>query len=433
MKEQKTSFWHKDSTRSVIASLLSILIGLLVGAVLILIVGVSNKSLGLKSAWEGIRLVLFGLFSTGRDASGALTFGFNPTSIGNMLFRATPLILTGLSVATAFKTGLFNIGAPGQYLAGTCATLFIALSIPSEQVSPVIIWLLAFLGGMAAGALWGAIPGMLKALLNINEVIACIMTNWIAANVVTWLFDISNLKNMVENTKSGYIYKTTYNDVATAKLGLDKLFPNSQVNAGILVAILFAIAMYILMNKTTLGYELKACGMNRHSARYAGIRDKRNIVLSMAIAGGLAGGGAALYYLSGNTEFFWSTYQTLPAEGFNGIPVALLAVNNPIAVIFTAIFMSVLDIAGLQLTNLTAYNEYITDVIIAAIVYLSAFSLVIRMLLDGRKKKRKSGGTPADDQPVEPAQSLGDPDLHPDPAITDPDADAPVAEGGEQA
>ena len=114
MKEQKTSFWHKDSTRSVIASLLSILIGLLVGAVLILVVGVSNKSLGLKSAWEGIRLVLFGLFSTGRDASGALTFGFNPTSIGNMLFRATPLILTGLSVATAFKTGLFNIGAPGQ-------------------------------------------------------------------------------------------------------------------------------------------------------------------------------------------------------------------------------------------------------------------------------------------------------------------------------
>ena len=99
------------------------------------------------------------------------------------------------------------------------------------------------------------------------------MTNWIAANLVTWLFDISNFKNVTESTKTGYIYKTTYTDVATAKLGLDKLFPNSQVNAGILVAILFAIGMYILMNKTTLGYELKACGMNRHSARYAGIRD----------------------------------------------------------------------------------------------------------------------------------------------------------------
>ncbi len=388
MSEEKTSFWHKDSTRSILASLLSILIGLLVGAVLILIVGLSNKSLGLKSAWEGIRLVLLGLFSTGRDAAGELTFGFNPTSIGNMLFRATPLILTGLSVATAFKTGLFNIGAPGQYLTGTCATLFIALSIPSEQVSPVIIWVLAFLGGMLAGALWGAIPGLLKALLNINEVIACIMTNWIAANVVTWLFDISNLKNMVENTKSGYIYKTTYNNVATSKLGLDKLFPGSQVNGGIVIAILLAILVYIVITKTTFGYELRACGANRHAARYAGIQDKRNIVLSMAIAGALAGAAGSLYYLAGNTEFFWTTYQSLPAAGFNGIAVALLAVNNPIAVIFTGCFMSILDIAGLQITNLTAYNEYITDVIIAVIVYMAAFSLIIKMWIGARQKKR---------------------------------------------
>lgn len=389
MKEQKTSFWHKDSTRSVIASLLSILIGLLVGAVLILIVGVSNKSLGLKSAWEGIRLVLFGLFSTGRDASGALTFGFNPTSIGNMLFRATPLILTGLSVATAFKTGLFNIGAPGQYLAGTCATLFIALSIPSEQVSPVIIWLLAFLGGMAAGALWGAIPGMLKALLNINEVIACIMTNWIAANLATWVFDVSNLKNVIENTKTSYIYKTTANGVATSKMGLEQLFPGSQVNGSILIAIVLAVIVYIILSKTTFGYQLKACGSNRYAARYAGIKDKRNIVLSMAIAGSLAGAAGSLYYLSGNTEFFWSTYQQLPAVGFNGIPVALLASNHPIGVIFAGMFMSMLDIAGLQLTNLTAYNEYITDVIIAVIVYLAAFSLVIRMWLSGSGKRRR--------------------------------------------
>ena len=430
---KKEHFLQSEGFKTVAASVLSILIGLAVGSIVILIVGLTSPNLSLSSAWDGIRIVFGGLFSTGRDASGTLMWGFNPTNIGNMLFRAAPLIMTGLSVGMAYKTGLFNIGAPGQYLIGTLVSLSIALGLPSETMSTTLIWLLAFLGGTLAGAIWGAIPGLFKALLNINEVLACIMTNWIAANLVTWLFDISNFKNVTESTKTGYIYKTTYNDVATAKLGLDKLFPNSQVNAGILVAILFAIGMYILMNKTTLGYELKACGMNRHSARYAGIRDKRNIVLSMAIAGGLAGGGAALYYLSGNTEFFWSTYQTLPAEGFNGIPVALLAVNNPIAVIFTAIFMSVLDIAGLQLTNLTAYNEYITDVIIAAIVYLSAFSLVIRMLLDGRKKKRKSGDTPADDAPVEPAQSLGDPDLHPDPAITDPDADAPVAEGGEQA
>ena len=137
MNEEKTSFWKKDrrAARSS-ASLLSILIGLLAGTLLILIVGCTNKSLGFQSAWEGIRLVFVGLFSTGRDATGALTFGFNPANMGNMLFRAMPLILTGLSVAMAFKTGLFNIGAPGQYLAGTCATLFIALSIPSEHGFP---------------------------------------------------------------------------------------------------------------------------------------------------------------------------------------------------------------------------------------------------------------------------------------------------------
>ena len=386
MKEKLSAFYAKDSTQKVVASLLSILIGLVVGSLVILIVGLTSKSISTKGAWEGIRLIFAGIFSTGRDVSGALSWGFNPTSVGNMLFRATPLIMTGLSIAVAYKTGLFNIGAPGQYLMGTMVSLMLALSLPTETMGAFLVWLIAFLGGMLAGALWGAIPGLLKAFLNINEVLACIMTNWVAANLVTWLFDISSFKNMVEGTKSGYIYKTTYNGVATAKLGLDKLFPGSQVNAGILVAVLFAIVMYILINKTTLGYQLKACGSNRHAARYAGIKDKRNIVLSMAIAGSMAGGGAALYYLSGNTEFFWSTYQSLPATGFNGIPVALLAVNNPIAVIFTAIFMSMLDIIGLQLTNLTAYNEYITDVIIAAIVYLSAFALVIRMMIAPKKK-----------------------------------------------
>ena len=434
MKNRFLKLWHQDGTRSVMASVLSILVGLIAGSLIILIVGLCTPSLGLKSVWDGVRLVFGGLFATGRDAAGALTFGFNPASVGNMLFRATPLILTGLSVAVAFKTGLFNIGAPGQYLAGTAATLFIALCVPSSVIPPEIIWFLAFFGGMLAGALWGAIPGMLKSLLNINEVLACIMTNWVAANLVTWMFDISNFKNTVENTKSGYIYKTSFNGVATPKLGLDKLFPGSQVNAGILVAILLAIAMYILMTKTTLGYELQACGANRHGARYAGIKDKRNIVLSMAIAGALAGAGAALYYLSGNTEFYWSTYQSLPAVGFNGIPVALLALNNPIAVIFAGVFMAMLKIVGQQLTNLTAYNEYITDVIIAVIVYLSAFSLVIRMMLSGRKKKKIAV---ADTAPIPRGAAVEDqtsllPEEEKAPveaAVTDSDN----AEGGDQA
>ncbi len=422
------NLYEKEGTKKVLASLISILAGLLVGAILVLVVGLLNSKISLKGAWDGIRLVFFGIFSTGRSSTGALTWGFNPANVGNMLFRAMPLIMTGLSVAVAFKTGLFNIGAPGQYLMGTMATLMIALGIPTTVVPAAVVWILALLGGMLAGALWGAIPGLVKAYLNINEVLACIMTNWIAANLVTWMFDISNFKNVAEGTKTGYVYKTTFNGVATPKLGLDKIFPGSQVNGGILIAIVLAVAMYILMNKTTLGYQLKACGANRHAARYAGIKDKRNIVLSMAIAGALAGTGAALYWLSGNTEFYWSTYQSLPGVGFNGIPVALLALNNPIAVIFAGIFMAMLNIVGLQLTNLTAYNEYITDVIISVIVYLAAFSLVIRMWLTGRKKKAVAAAVPAAPAPAAPPESA------PEPEVTPPDSVPELEkEGGEEA
>ena len=430
MKLKLQTLGRSDGFNKLMSSLISILVGLLVGGIVVLIVGLVEPKITGSGIWDGIRLIFGGILSTGRDAAGTLTWGFNAQNIGNMLFRATPLIMTGLSVAIAFKTGLFNIGAPGQYLMGTLASLSIALGIPSTSVPAGIIWVLALLGGMLAGALWGAIPGLLKALLNINEVLACIMTNWIAANLVTWMFDISIFMNMVENTKSGYIYKTSFIGVATPKLGLDKLFPGSQINGGILLAILLAVVVYVIMQKTTFGYQLKACGSNRHAARYAGIPDKRNIVLSMAIAGALAGTGAALYWLSGNTEFYWTTYQSLPAVGFNGIPVALLAINNPVGVIFAGIFMAMLDIVGMQLTNLTAYNEYITDVIISVIVYLSAFSLVIRMMLVNIRKRREMKKATVTTAPVPPeaqAQPLDAPEETP------PDPDGEQEKGGEDA
>lgn len=399
----KEGFLAREGTKTVIASVFSILIGMIVGSIIILIVGLTTPAISLKGAIEGLRLVFIGILSTGRDASGALTFGFNPVNVGDMLFRATPIILTGLSVAVAFKTGLFNIGAPGQYLMGTAGTLYVALSIPTDVVPADIVWCLAFLAGILAGALWGAVPGMLKAFLNINEVIACIMSNWIAASLVTWFFDVnSQLKNASEAGKVSYICKTTANGVATPKMFLDKLFPGSQVNGGIIIAAVIAVLVWVLMSRTTFGYALKSCGANRYAAKYAGINDKSCIILSMAIAGGLSGAAAALYWLSGNTEFFWSTYQTLPTEGFNGIPVALLAANNPIAVVFTGCFMSMLNIAGLQIKNLTAYNEYLTDIIIAIIVYLSSFSLVIKLMLTGKKKKTavaaQDAAVPADDR-----------------------------------
>ena len=385
----KQKFYSTDAAKSVLSAIISILIGMVVGMIIIIAVGLTKDGITSKGIFEGIKLVFLGLFSTGREA-GELTFGFNPVNIGNMLFRGTPLIMTGLSVAVAFRTGLFNIGAPGQYLMGTTATLYIALTIPTETVPAWIVWILAFAGGMLAGAIWGCIPGILKAYLNINEVITCIMTNWIAANLVTWFFDVRDeLKNAEEGGKVGYIKPTSSNGVETFDFGLDKLFPSSQVSGGIIIAILIAIVVYIVMTKTTFGYQLKACGSNRHAARYAGINDKLSIIASMAIAGALSAAGASLYYLAGNTEFFWSTYQMLPDEGFNGIPVALLASNNPIGVIFTGCFMSMLNISGMELKTLTAYNEYITDIIIASIVYLSAFAMLIKMFLNKRQKKKK--------------------------------------------
>ena len=386
----KVKWYKSDGAKSVYASLISILIGLAVGMIVIIIVGLAKDNISMKGIWDGIRLVFLGVFSTGR-VEGQLTFGFNPINLGNMLFRATPLILTGLSVAVAFKTGLFNIGAAGQYLMGTMGSISVAIWMGTSGCPAGLAWVCAFLTGIVLGALWGAIPGLFKAFLNINEVITCIMTNWIAANLVTWWFDAHDVfKNAGEAGKIGYTIPLKNLGISTPKLGMDVLFPGSQANGGFWIACIIAVLMWVVMTKTTFGYELRACGLNRHAAKYAGINDKKNIILSMVIAGALASAAGSLYFLSGNTEFYWSTYMSLPADGFNGIPVALLAVNHPIGVVFTGIFMSMLNVAGIQLKYMTAYNEYIADIIIATIVYLSAFALIFKMILNGRKKNKES-------------------------------------------
>ena len=386
----KVKWYKSDGAKSVYASLISILIGLAVGMIVIIIVGLAKANISMKGIWDGIRLVFLVVFSPGR-VEGQLTFGFNPINLGNMLFRATPLILTGLSVAVAFKTGLFNIGAAGQYLMGTMGSISVAIWMGTSGCPAGLAWVCAFLTGIVLGALWGAIPGLFKAFLNINEVITCIMTNWIAANLVTWWFDAHDVfKNAGEAGKIGYTIPLKNLGISTPKLGMDVLFPGSQANGGFWIACIIAVLMWVVMTKTTFGYELRACGLNRHAAKYAGINDKKNIILSMVIAGALASAAGSLYFLSGNTEFYWSTYMSLPADGFNGIPVALLAVNHPIGVVFTGIFMSMLNVAGIQLKYMTAYNEYIADIIIATIVYLSAFALIFKMILNGRKKKKEA-------------------------------------------
>ena len=366
--------------KSLSASLLCIFGGIFVGFLVLVLLSVFNPRIGFAEAVRGILIVLGGPFSGG----GNSLFQF-----GNMLFNATPLILTGLSACIAFKTGLFNIGAPGQYLMGAMVTLIVSLSIPSTTVPSPVIWLLALICGTLAGALWGAIPGFFKAYLNVNEVIVCIMTNWIAANVVSWVFNGSKFINVAES-KVNFIMKTEVNNIATATFGLDKIFSGGSVvsyaDASIFLAICVAIALYIVMNKTTFGYELKACGFNRDGAKYAGMNEKRNLLLAMAIAGGLAAMGASIWCLNGHQDFKWETYQTLPVDGFNGIPAALLAGNNPIGIIFTAIFLKYINVGGSNLAANTAFNEYVSQLMVAMIVYFSGFARYISMLLSTKKK-----------------------------------------------
>ena len=366
--------------KSLSASLLCIFGGIFVGFVVLVLLSIFNPRIGFAEAVRGILIVLGGPFSGG---------GNSLFQLGNMLFNATPLILTGLSACIAFKTGLFNIGAPGQYLMGAMVTLIVSLSIPSATVPSPVIWILALICGTLAGALWGAIPGFFKAYLNVNEVIVCIMTNWIAANVVSWVFNGSKFINVVES-KVNFIMKTEVNNIATATFGLDKIFSGGSVvsyaDASIFLAICVAIALYIVMNKTTFGYELKACGYNRDGAKYAGMNEKRNLLLAMAIAGGLAAMGASIWCLNGHQDFKWETYQTLPVDGFNGIPAALLAGNNPIGIIFTAIFLKYINVGGSNLAANTAFNEYVSQLMVAMIVYFSGFARYISMLLSTKKK-----------------------------------------------
>ena len=373
----------------VLSSLIAILLGCAFGGLLLVVIAFTVREINLSSAWDGLRVVLGGVFNLGRDigGSGELQFGINGKLIGDMLFRATPLIMTGLSVAVSYKTGLFNIGAPGQYLVGTAAVIVVGLSVNTEVVPAWSVWILALLAAVAAGAVWGCIPGLFKAYLNVNEVITSIMTNWIAANLVASVFDGSSFINNVDYGKSGYTLKLATNGVATGKLGLDKLFPGSSVNAGILLAVLLAAACWLLMNKSRVGFELRACGSNKNAAKLAGMNEKRNIVLAMAISGALAAAGSAFYYLQGDIEFYWHTSMSLPAVGFNGIAVALLAGCHPIGCIFSGMFMAYLSISGSQLSVLTPFNEYNASIIIAAIVYLSAFTRFFQDLFRKREKK----------------------------------------------
>ncbi len=307
--------------------------------------------------------------------------------LGKVFYTAAPLLMTGLSVGFAFKTGLFNIGATGQYTIGAFCALVGAIQFQ-------LPWWACVLLAMVGGAIWGAMPGFFKAFFNVNEVIAAIMFNWIGLFVVN--LSLSNMPMMLSNywgdvtmERTGALAKANPGAILP-KMGLDQLMQSGYVNAGILIAVVIALLVWVVLSKTTFGYELKACGYNRSASQYAGINARRNIVLSMMISGALAGIGGAIYYLSGSAQY--TLVKTLSAMGFNGIPVALLGASNPVATIFSALFISYIQVGGDAMQP--EFAKEIIDIIIAAIIYLSAFALLmqqgIRKLLAKRRHDKAS-------------------------------------------
>lgn len=367
-------FFSKHDLSSIVASLIAIIAGLILGVILL----AATSSVPGTDFPRGLQILLQGPFTTGIQ------------SVGNRLFYCVPLIFTGLSVAVAYKTGLFNIGAPGQFLMGIRCSLLVALNINSigKPVQGVFVWILALVVGMLAGALWGLIPGALKATLGINEVIICIRTNWIAANRFSWVFEPRTYLHGTGTGKSGYLIKTSVTGNGTPSWGFGELTNNSRLDCSIVIVGVIAILLWLFRNKTALGYSRRACGLNKFSAKYAGRKEKKNIRFAMALAGGLAALGGCFNYLNPAREIkFDSAYAALPSYGFDGIPAALLANCNPIGVLFASLFRRYLSSSGSSLAA-AHYNKYYADRIIAVIIYRSGFSRFFIELYRRFKQKK---------------------------------------------
>ncbi len=326
-----------------VSSAVSILGGLLVGLLILFITNAAN-------ALQGFSWLLGGGVQSLKD-------------FGNVFYYATPIIMTGLSVAFAFKCNLFNIGATGQFTMGAAGAVIVGVKL--GQLGSVH-WVVGLLVAMLFGALWGAIPGILKALFNVNEVITCIMTNYIGMYVVNMLIR-DNVYHRLTN-RSLPVAATAI----VPKFGLDTIFPGSMINGGVLIAILAGIVVYIVITKTTFGYELRAVGFNRDASLYAGINVKKNMILTMVIAGALAGLGGGLLYLAGSGNYLY-VEDILRPEGFTGISVALLGRSHPLGAIFAGFFIAYIQVGGSYM-QLSGFFPEIVEIITATIIYFAAFA-----------------------------------------------------------
>lgn len=345
------------------SSIFAIIVGLLFGFVVLVI---SNPS----QALPGFFTILTGSFTHGLKG------------VGQVFYYATPIILTGLSVGFAFKTGLFNIGTPGQFIVGAFAAVIVGIRggfLGNAQ------WIVAVFASMIAGALWALIPGAFNAYFNVNVVIACIMMNYIGMYFVN--FSVKGSKVLFDSLRNQSL--PVAKTAQIPKMGLNIIFPDSSINGGFFIAVIAVIIIHILLNRTTFGFELKAAGFNRDASKYAGMNEKRNIILSMMIAGALAGLAGGLLYLAGSGKHL-EVVDVLASEGFTGISVALLGLSNPLGILLAGLFIAYITAGGFYL-QLFEFSTEIIDIIVAVIIYFSAFALIIKTFMERLDKKRNGG------------------------------------------
>lgn len=361
--KKKESLLRNSGFQTIIGSLLCIIIGLLIGYIVLLIINPGGAGTAIVAILKN--------FLYYPSAMAATKY------FGTTLVKASALLMCSLSVLFAWKVGLFNIGAAGQYVVGVGACLYCGLQLGAP-------WYVCLLAAILVGAAAGGISGILKAYLNVNEVISCIMLNWIG------LYCVNMLLTTVKEQSTPYTkpLSSTNKSALLPSMGLDQIFAKNEfVTIGLPLAVVMAILVWIFLEKTKFGYELKATGMNKNAAKYCGMREKRNIILTMVIAGGLAGFGAGIFYLTGIEQ--WMVQQTtVPAMGFNGIAAAFLGGSNPIGVVFSSYFIQHITSGGTYVDK-TMYCTQISDLISAFIIYLCGFVLFFKIWLNRYLDKRE--------------------------------------------
>ena len=339
-----------------IASIICIILGLLIGYIVLLFINP-------EGAAESIINVIKNFLTWSRANKKLQQFG-------NTLSKTMPLLMCSLSILFAYKVGLFNIGVAGQYVAGSCACLYAALAWGWG-------WFPCMLLAIVAGAALGAIVGFLKSSLNVNEVISGIMLNWIGLYLTNML-----LTTVKESTSPYTLHLKNENPASILpSLGLDKLFNgNGYVSLALPLSVLLAIAVAVVLNRTKFGYELKATGNNKNAAKYCGMVERRNIILTLVIAGALAGLGGALLYLT-DYEQWQCTTSAVPSMGFNGIAATFLGGLDPIGTIFSSYFIQHITSGGAYVDK-TMYSSQISDLISSIIIYLCGFVLFIKYAIN---------------------------------------------------